>query len=143
MQLIPATATHSPQEFPPRQAGQVSRLLAEFNTDQNEIVRVWGPSSFLALRYLKPGQRVYLALDSQGKYHLIEDATPDQQNDPVISDRQTRQNLARLIRQQTSIYEFAHLNVSLQMGHKLAAAEVTTVAGQIVAQSLNWVKSSS
>ncbi len=141
MHLLAATVLETPKEIPARQSDQGSRIVASFSLDDGREATVWGPASWLALRYLQSGQRVYLARDSRDRYHLIEGIMPDYDTEPTLGDNQARARIAKLIRQQAAAYDFTHLHLSIRLGHKLSSDAIAQAAGDLLRQSIRLTES--
>ena len=72
MQLLTATVKSQPREVSTK-FGQRSVMDVTLPNGQEQAI--WGPANFPAIMNCRNGQNVTIAVDSKGKYHVVEGQT--------------------------------------------------------------------
>ena len=112
MQLLTATVKSQPREVSTK-FGQRSVMDVTLPNGQEQAI--WGPANFPAIINCRNGQNVPIAVDSKGKYHVVEGQTaPAVTAQPTQTaaanayslDPDTKKAIAEYLKQQKDLLQF-------------------------------------
>lgn len=133
MQLITATVKSQPRTVNTKFG---ERSVMDVTLPNGQEQAIWGPANFPAIVNCRNGQSVAIAVDSKGKYHVVEDQpTPTTGMDTTSTpspnlDKETKQAIAAYIEEMGSLYSFCYTTASNKL------AEAPNEAKQAMASSL-------
>jgi len=116
MQLITATVKSQPREVSTK-FGQRSVMDVTLPNGQEQAI--WGPANFAAIANCYQGQSVAIAVDSKGKYHIVEDkqpATQAQPAKPATMAPETKRAIADYVTEQAKLFGFCLSQASTIQG---------------------------
>jgi hypothetical protein len=134
MQVLNATVKSQPREVSTK-FGQ--RCVMDVTLPNGQEQAIWGPANFPAIMNCRNGQSVPIAIDSKGKYHVVEgQATPNQSQQSVPKPTETgmtpdtKKAIAAYVEEMGSLYGFCYQTATNKL------ADAPNEAKQAMASSL-------
>jgi hypothetical protein len=135
MQVLTATVKTQPREVNTK-FGQRSVMDVTLPNGQEQAI--WGPANFAAIANCYQGQSVAIAVDSKGKYHIVEDSQPaavpavtqTQPAKPEGMTPESKKAIAAYVEEMGSLYAFCYTTAAVKL------AEAPNEAKQAMASSL-------
>jgi hypothetical protein len=114
MQVLTATVKSQPREVTTK-FGQ--RAVMDIVLPNGQEQAIWGPANFPAIMNCRNGQSVPIALDSKGKYHVVEGsqqtaptipATGNIPTQPQGMSPDTKKAIAAYVEEQASLFNYCY-----------------------------------
>jgi hypothetical protein len=106
MQLLTATVKSPPRTVTTKYG---ERSVMDVTLPNGQEQAIWGPANFPAIANCRNGQSVAIALDSKGKYHVVEDKpvkTAGTETEPVGMTPELKKTIAQYVTEQRDLLAF-------------------------------------
>lgn len=117
MQLITATVKSQPRTVTTKFG---ERSVMDVSLPNGQEQAIWGPANFSAIANCRQGQAVAIAMDSKGKYHVVEGNQPTE-TAPIHSPQtegmtpDTKKAIAAYVEEMASLYGFCYQSASVKL----------------------------